>query len=48
MTYEEGLEMRAWHWIMRLLFGMRKLPLNEKLRQVIQMDRGGIIHEFNG
>lgn len=32
--------MRSWWWFMNLLFGMRKLPLNEKLRQVIAKDRG--------
>ena len=46
MTYEEGLEMRAWHWFIRLLFGMRKLPLNEKLRQVIAKDRGRYCYEL--
>lgn len=28
------------HWIMRLLFGAERTPLNEKLRQIIQNDRG--------
>ena len=32
--------MKPWHWIMRLLFGRRKMPLNEKLRLVIAKDRG--------
>lgn len=34
--------MKHWHWIMRLLFGPAKTPLNEKLWQVISMDRGGM------
>ncbi len=34
--------MRSWWWFMNLLFGARKLPLNEKLRKVIQMDRGRV------
>ena len=32
--------MRQWQWIMRLLFGQRKVPLNEKLRRIIVKDRG--------
>ena len=32
--------MRSWQWFMRLLFGMRKMPLNERLRLVIAKDRG--------
>ena len=28
------------HWIMWLLFGPERTPLNEKLRQIIQKDRG--------
>ena len=37
---EEGLTMRAWQWFVWVLFGGRRMPLNEKLRQVITMDRG--------
>lgn len=32
--------MKHWYWFMRLLFGMRKMPLNERLRMVIAKDRG--------
>lgn len=31
--------MKTWQWFMCLLFG-RRVPLNEKLRQVIAKDRG--------
>lgn len=29
-----------WNWFMWFLFGPARMPLNKKLRQVIQMDRG--------
>ena len=35
--------MRSWHWIMRLLFGPARMPLNEKLKQVIAKDRGAVL-----
>ena len=27
-------------WLIRFLFGEQRTPLNEKLRQIISMDRG--------
>ena len=30
--------MRSWHWIMRLLFGARKTPLDVRLRCVVAAD----------
>lgn len=33
--------MRSWHWIMRLLFGARKAPLDQKLRMILVRDRWG-------
>ena len=31
--------MRQWQWIMRLLFGRRKMALNVRLRRVREEDR---------
>ena len=31
--------MKTWQWFLQLLFGAPKMPLNEKLRLVIQKDR---------
>ena len=31
--------MRQWQWIMRLLFGMRKMPLGIRLHRTVTRDR---------
>ena len=32
--------MKFWRFLVALVFGRQRVPLNQKLRQVISMDRG--------